>query len=370
MVRQRARMLRNMMDMGRDPLAEQAQAREQVTANAERSKVAAVTLREVANHYIANKKTRNGPLKANTIRDINAHVDRSFGTWALRPIASITRDMCEARHKELATGGLTGKRAAPHRARGGFIVLRALINWAMDKYRVDGKRLIDENPVNVLRGQMAPPNARDMRVPTERVGHVWEALREVRATPARPSTHTQADALAFMLITGGRESEVTDLTWDRVQLQDDAGSWHLPDPKNGRAVTFPLSAPARALLAARPRRKGCDYVFPAAKGNKPIGIPRGEPMRAVIAAAGCPQNRHSLRATFSTLAHNVLRIEHTVVELITGHEPTSVTLRHYVETNDLRWAAHEVERIGAWIVEQADIAAGRNVVKMPEKKRA
>jgi hypothetical protein len=56
---------------------------------------------------------------------------------------------------------------------------------------------------------------------------------------------------------------------------------------------------------------------------------------------------------------------------LTGHRLTgNVTLNHYTETSDLRYLAPEAERIGAWIVAQADIAAGRNVVKLPQKKRA
>ncbi|TXI83478.1 MAG: integrase, partial [Cupriavidus sp.] len=348
--RQRARKLRNMMDMGRDPLAEQEQAKVDKVADAERSKAEGVTLRDVADHYIANKKTRNGPLKANTVRDINVHVEKSFAAWKDRPIKAITRAMCEARHAELARGGLTGERPAPTSARGAFVILRALINWAMDKYRVGDEPLIRENPVRVLKGQMAPPKARTTKVPMERIGHVWEALRTLRADPAHvDATHTQADALAFMLLTGGRASEVLGLTWDRVQLGDDAGTWHLPAPKGGNPITFPLSKPARELLAGRKRRPGCAYVFPARSGKGHAGTPRGPAMAAAVAAAGGHLDRHALRRTMTTLAATVLDIPLWRVELLTGHRLTgNVTLNHYTETSDLRYLAPEAEHIGAW----------------------
>lgn len=374
--RQRARKLRNMMDMGRDPLAVKAeQEADKAAVKAERDEqdeAQTWTLRAVAAEYIAKKKTKRGPLKPNTVRDINEAVDREFAAWADTPIASITEDMCKLRHEELATLGLTGKRAAPHQARGAFVILGALVNYTIAKIRVNGKRLMTENPVDVLKGDMAPPNVKTIKVPMERIGHVWEALRQLRADPAQfITTHTQADALAFMLCTGARKEEVMQLTWDRVQLDEDAGSWHLPDPKNGLPITLPLNASAREILAGRPRRKGCEWVFQRKDWKGGHSTPRGPAMAAVIAAAGCHLDRHALRRTMTSLALTVLDLPLWKVELLTGHKVAgSVTLNHYTETSDLRYLAPETERIGAWIVAQADIAAGRNVVSLPQKRRA
>jgi len=371
--RERARRLRQLMAMGQDPQAVAEAARVQATLEAARSEAEGVSLSTVAAHYITNKKTRNGPLKPNTIRDINEVVNKALADWKDKPIRDITRAMCEARHAELAKGGLNGDRPAPTTARGVFVILRALINWAMDKYRVGDEPLIRENPVKVLKGQMAPPKVRTTKIPMERIGHVWEALRCVRADPALlPTTHTQADALAFMLCTGARKEEALGLTWDRVELGDGAGAWHIPTPKNGNPVWLPLSTPVREMLAARPRRKGCAYVFPGKDWKKPMGTPRGPAMQAVISAAGCQIDRHALRRSMTTLAVTVLGIDLWKVRLATNHISTGgdVTLDHYVERNDLRYLAPELERIGAWIIEQADIAAGRNVVKLPQRKRA
>ena len=371
--RERARRKRLQMGVGLDPAAVDAETAAAKAADAERKLAEAFTLRQLADRYIANKKTRNGPLKANTIRDINVVVDKAFESWRDQPITDITEEMCLHRHDQLASGGLHGNRPAPHRARGSFVVLRALLNYAIAKVRVNRERLITANPVDVLVGDMAPPQVSTTKVPMDRIGHVWEVLRAVRADSAQlPATHTQADALAFMLATGGRASEVLELEWDRVHLGDGEGWWYLPTPKNSNPVRLPLSAPARALLAARKPRKGCPYVFPARSGHGHAGTPRGPAMAAAIAAAGCHLDRHALRRTFTTAALTVLDVPLWKVRLLTNHVSTGgdVTLDTYNERSDLRYLAPEAERIGAWIVEQANIAAGRNVVKMPQKRRA
>lgn len=362
--RVRALTLRRMLDLGRNPLKERAQAQAAKTAAAERDKAEAVTLHDVMKHYVANKKTKNGPLKPKSVADIERHVTKSFEAWKDMPVKDISRDMCEQRYKALSTGGLHGKRPAPAQAVQAFVILRALLNWAQEKYRANGKPIIEENPVRVLKGTLHPAKVRTGRVPVDRVGASWLALRNRRTDIGRTfSDHTGADLVMFLLLTGARISEATGLTWDRVQLDEDAGTWHLPNPKNSNAVTLPLSAPARAMLAARKRVKGNPYVFPARTGDGHMVDVRG-PMTVLSDAAGLRLTPHDCRRTFIAIGIK-LGIEMYKLELLTNHVPTqSVTLVHYTERSDLRYLAPEAERIGAFIVQQAAVAAAGNVVKL------
>ena len=75
-----------------------------------------------------------------------------------------------------------------------------------------------------------------------------------------------------------------------------------------------------------------------------------------------------MRRTFTNVAIKV-GVDLFKAELLTNHVPQSVTLTHYFETSDLREScAAEIERIGTWIVAQAEtaksVAAGKNVVRM------
>lgn len=361
--RRRALGLRRMLELGRNPIDEREQAHAAREQAAERDKAEAVTLNDVKRHYVANKKTKNGPLKAKTKADIERHVAKSFAAWADKPVKDITRDDCERRYRELSTGGLTGKRAAPAQATQAFVILRALLNWAQEKFRANGKPIIDENPVRVLKGTLHPAKVRTGRVPIDRVGAAWAALRERRTDEGRlPSDHTGADLVMFLLCTGARIGEATALTWDRVELGEDAGTWHLPTPKNGNPVWLPLSAPARAMLAARPRAKNNPYVFPARICKGHMVDVRG-PMEVLSDAAGVRLTPHDLRRTFIAIGIK-LGIEMFKLELLTNHVPTAVTLVHYTERSDLRYLAAEVEQIGAFIVNQASTAARGNVVQL------
>ena len=368
----------------RDRIAAEAAAEQQskadaeaaalkATADAELVRQRAVTLRDVADDYIAHKRTASrGPLRANTIRDINKHVDRSFAEWAALPVGEITPDLCLVRHRVLSKGGLTGERAAPAQAAQAFIVLRALLAWARKKYRVAGVPLVQGNPVEVLAGELHKPDARSEHIPPERIGQVFAALQARGGDAAlQRSDRTGADLVMFQLLTGARPGEACALEWKRVHLEDDSGWWHMPKElsKNGKEFWLPLSAPARALLKARQRNSRSPWVFPARSGTGHMVDARGAVEHA-SAAAGLRLRPHDLRRSYIQLGIS-LGIELWKLELLTCHvNKGSVTVSNYVEKSRLHYLAPEQERIGGHIVQQAEIAAGRNVVSMKQRRRA
>ena len=269
--RAKVEQLRSSLTNGVDPIAARHEAAQKVVEDAERARLEGVTLRQVMTHYIEKKKTRHGPLKPKSIADIKRHVDKSFATWADMPVQSITREMCEERFDHLSKFGLLGTRPAPVQSVQAFVVLRALLNWAYEKFRVGGKPIIAENPVHALKGTMHPPKVRKSYVPLDRVGAVINMLREWSTDQeVYEPDRTCADLVAFLLFTGCRRGEAEQLTWDRVKLEEDSGTWHLPNPKNSNPVTFPLSAPARTLLDNRKKIKGNPYVFPGRTGGQHI----------------------------------------------------------------------------------------------------
>ena len=231
-----------------------------------------VSLGETLEAYVA----RPGKLKASTATEYRRHVEQVFAGWKEKPVISITRDMVLERHKELVENGLEGKRGAPASANAAMVTLRILINFASRQYRrADGSPLVLHNPVDVLKDHWAPLGSRtDRYIDRRKIGEVWNKLHEARETPKNKDALAAIDLTIFALLTGARRDEMTTLTWDRVNIDDDDPSncwWHLDDRKRGDPILLPLSSQAVELLKSRmpkPRENEDDpepspYVFPS-----------------------------------------------------------------------------------------------------------
>ena len=322
-----------------------------------------VSLREVADAYMRDRQ-----LKDSSKGEIERHVTTTFEAWLKKPVASISREAVTKRFNEIKNHGLRGDGPAPAQANQGFSVLRALINYAIRKYRKpDGSAIITDNPVEVLHKKWATIKAKTSRVPDKKVGAVWLALDEWRKVAYNRDTLASIDLVTFLLLTGARIGEASALTWDRVNL--DEGWWHIPDPKNSNPVWLPLSSQAVELLKTRQRVKGSPFVFTSWGKCGHIRDPR-DTMTKVSEVAGLHLSPHDLRRTFTTIGIACCGIDLFKVELLTNHVPKSVTERHYLETSHLEYLKPQVQQIADWMVAQAAAATAADTVATPENEEA
>lgn len=337
-----------------------------------------VTLQQVCDSYVG----RPGKLKDGTAAEYRRHVEKVFTTWKDKPIAAITRDMVQERHRELMTGGLNGKKGAPASANAAFVTLRILINFAMDEYRrADGEPLIARNPVGALKHHWAKLGSRtDRYIDKRKIGAVWNKLMEMRGTAAKADTLAGIDLTIFALLTGGRRDEMAALTWDYVNIDDHDPSncwWHLDDRKRGDPIWLPLASQAVALLKSRREladtaiANGGDaspYVFPTRSEVGYIRDPRAA-IEAVGEVAGKHLSLHDMRRTFTNISMRECLIEKFRTDLLTGHKPAQedTTSRNYLDLAHLDWLQPEVQKIGDWIEQQAAIAASKNVVPLVQR---
>lgn len=275
---------------------------------------------------------------------------------------------------------MKGKRPAPGGAASSLIILRTLINWAMNEYQTkDGTPIIEKNPVAVIKKELAnqASKVRTRHIDRRDVGLFWHSLTTARQNPTF-STDTLAglDLVMFLLLTGTRRNEGAMLTWDRVNIDDtdpDNNWFHLPDPKNKNPVWLPLSSQAVVVLKARQRANDrapikSKFVFPSRSAAGHIKDTRA-PLERFSGLIGMERlSAHDLRRTFVTLGVKAFRLDIAKLELLTNHVPQVVTARHYLETSDLRDYNREVQAIGDYIEGEARLAAakanGANVVRL------
>ena len=105
-------------------------------ANA-KSKKLAITLREVLNVYLATKE-----LRPSTIYVYRRIIPDVFTDWLDKPITSITKDQVEERHRKLTSTPRRQGHSGRAYANGAFKTLQALIDFANEKYEVDGQPLL------------------------------------------------------------------------------------------------------------------------------------------------------------------------------------------------------------------------------------
>jgi len=321
-----------------------------------RAEANAVTLDEVKEEYLKNRRE----LKATSRADIERHLNTSFSDWKNRPAVDITREKVAKRFTELSD-------KSPAQANQAFRVLRALLNYARAAYHHDGKSIIIENPVTVLsetkRWNTVRP--RSGRIPTDKIGADWNVLKALRNDPAQTVIgKTMADAVSFLLLTGARWSEMANLELMQTNLEEKY--WQLLDPKNRNPVIFPLSDIAVDILEARPKKN--KYVFPSRVADGHLIDARGV-LDKIIEVIDVHITPHDLRRTFRAVAGEC-GIELWKTKLLMNHKISGdVTISHYTETSDLRYLRPEINLIANWIERQGIIDREEKVIPFRKSKK-
>ncbi|MCB5945387.1 site-specific integrase [Acidocella sp. KAb 2-4] len=122
-----------------------------------------------------------------------------------------------------------------------------------------------------------------------------------RLLPAlRDSQSPYAACMRLMLLTLARRSEATGAHWRDINLE--AGTWTIPQTKNGKPHIVPLSTQAKALLeAVKPARARPEaLIFPTRDGN-PLDNWDSATKEIMKASHTEGWTRHDLRRTGATM---------------------------------------------------------------------
>jgi integrase len=183
--------------------------------------------------------------------------------------------------------------------------LSALMTWAAQ----GGHR--DDNPVSMT-ARAVENGARQRVLADDELVVIWRALDD---------GGDYAALLKLLLLTGARRDEIARLRWSEIDLE--AALVRLPGErtKNGRPHDIPLSLQALAILKARPRQDGRDFVLGTnGHGFVDFSGARADFDRLLDGAIAQRWTLHDLRRTLSTRLHGApFSVAPHVVEALLGH---------------------------------------------------
>jgi integrase len=223
---QEARTLRQRIDRGEDPLADRR------TAGAENS------LEAVCKEYLARENKRLRTIKKR---------ERIFERLIF-PKLGRDRAMSEIRRGDVIRlidqiEDRNGPRMADYTA----AILSRLFNW----YAVRCETFANPIPRGMEKRRKPAEAARERTLTDDELRQVWATAESWQGAFGA--------LLKFLLLTGARRGEATDMTWAEL----DGTDWTLPASRNKtkQELVRPLSGAALAVLAKLPRFAGRELVF-------------------------------------------------------------------------------------------------------------
>ncbi|MGH9928793.1 MAG: tyrosine-type recombinase/integrase, partial [Pyrinomonadaceae bacterium] len=111
---------------------------------------------------------------------------------------------------------------------------------------------------------------------------------------------TLRDYVLISLLTGARESNVLAMQWDQLNL--DAGTWYIPETKNGTPQLIPLTPHSVSILRSRKEKASLftKFVFEGSGKTGHLTVPKRGWYRILKRAAVSNLRIHDLRRTLGS----------------------------------------------------------------------
>jgi len=339
----------------------------------------------------AYREARAHLLRPRTELHYRATVERHLKDWLDLPLAEITRDMAEKRHREIAEAVEAAHRAAAaehakrhearakrvaksypeaaarHRAKAaaaagrapasGHVaannsmrILRMLWNFAADRDPTLGP-----NPVRDRKLWFKVPR-RERHVPDDELPKFYKAVLALE-------NQVQRDYLLLLLFTGLRRREAAQLRWTDVDLPKRVLRIPAAVAKADRKLDLPLTDVVHDILVARRALGDGKFVFPGNSKSGHIEEPKFA-LAQVAAACGVTVSVHDLRRTFLTVAESA-EISPLALKALVNHSLGSDVTSGYImmKVDRLREPAQKVADKMKALCGIAQLAGG-NVAKL------
>jgi len=257
-----------------------------------------ITLDCVYKDYL---QARGSNLKQSTINSYTEVIESKLGDWRDIQLKSITRETVKKRFAEITT-------YAPTRANYTLRLLKSLFKFAMENYmNSKDEPVILFNPVQVLSANKSwnKEKIRKTVIKTYNMGDWFKAIHALpnhELNKKQPnSSEVVKDYLIFVLFTGLRRREASNLKWTDVDFRDKTLT--ISETKNNSQHTLPLSDYLFSLLSKRLSQSESVFVF-AGSSTTPLNDPKTQ-VEKVRKICGFHFTLHDLRRTFETTAESI-----------------------------------------------------------------
>jgi integrase len=171
-------------------------------------------------------------------------------------------------------------------------LLKAILAYAVEEEE------LAENPAAKLR--LGTDGARDTAPDDDAYARLWAALEQLRGESY--TMQRSCDIIRIIALTGARRSEIRNLRWRHVDLEQRRIVLSRSEHKAGRATNrsriIALPDDAVAILAGYPRGEPDAFVFAGLKPGTPVALQR--PWQRITKAANLPET-----ITLHVLRHGV-----------------------------------------------------------------
>jgi integrase len=280
------------------------------------------TLRTTLEAYI----TARPALRPGSVADYRDKVERHLGAWLDWPLASITPELVEERHRKIAAEvAAQGRHSGQATANAAMRVLGVLWNFAATR-----SPNLPPNPVTRLRRQWFRIERRTRMVPFEQLPEFYEAVLALDNPIGR-------DYVLTLLFSGLRRREAAGLTWDAVDFVNGVLRIAGTATKSGRALNLPLTDVLRDIFVTRRAIGRARYLFPANSRSGHIEEPRAL-FDEIAAKTGIVVSAHDLRRVYTTAAE-ASDISGLALKLLINHSLGNDVTAGYVIMSPARLAA-------------------------------
>ena len=259
-------------------------------------RAASITLLETYNAYKLSRE-----LKPTTLRGYEQVMGCYFIDWHSKRLSDISEDDVYKKHLKVSE---LSKAQADLAMR----TLRAIFNFARAEYKASDKRtLFPHNPVAVLSEKRAWNNVarKQTRLRPSELKPFLSAVNAIRLEAIKyrqDFTIAVCDFVEFMTYTGLRKTELLELKWCDVYI-DDRLFW-LERTKNNLALELPLTDKLISIIKRRADYKISEFVF-GAENDKGRVIEPKKVIARINQTASVNFTLHDLRRTYCSIAESL-----------------------------------------------------------------